>query len=71
MSWSDRIAARAAVPSRAGVFADAVAARHRGDPAAWLRCSTRTVGVVRVLVHRRRVVPGDEGDEQPQVLGDR
>lgn len=56
MSWSDRIVSRATVTSRARPFADAVAARHRGDPAAWLRCSTHTGGVARVLLHRRREV---------------
>lgn len=56
MSWNDRIVARAMVTSHAAPFADAVAARHRGDPSAWLRCSTRTGGVARVLLHRRREV---------------
>jgi hypothetical protein len=43
--------------TRAARFADAVAARHHGDPGAWLRCSTRSAPPARVLLRRRRVVP--------------
>jgi hypothetical protein len=56
MTGSDRIVTRAVETTRAARFADGIAARHAGDPGAWLRCAVRTVGVARVLLRRRRVV---------------
>jgi len=55
MPWSDRIVSRSAETTPAARFAGAVAARHAGDPGAWLRCAVRTSGVARVLLRARRV----------------
>lgn len=56
MSWSHCIVTRATETTGAARFAGAVAARHAGDPGAWLRCAVRTTGVARVLLRPRRVV---------------
>jgi hypothetical protein len=56
MTGSDRIVTRAVETTRAARFADGIAARHAGDPGAWLRCAVRAAGVARVLLRRRSVV---------------
>jgi hypothetical protein len=56
MPWSGRIVLRSSETTRAARFAGAVAARHAGDPGAWLRCAVRTSGAARVLLRRARVV---------------
>jgi hypothetical protein len=53
---SHRIVTRTMGMTCALRFADAVAARHAGDPGAWLRCAVRTTGVARVLLRRRAIV---------------
>ena len=56
MDWSERFVTRAMERTGAARFAGAVAARHAGDPGAWLRCAVRTTGVARVLLRPRRTV---------------
>jgi hypothetical protein len=56
VNWSARIVTRATGSTRAARFAGGVAARHAGDPSAWLRCTVRTAGSARVLLRRRRIV---------------
>ena len=55
MDWSHRLVTRTIGLMRAARFAEAVAARHTGDPGAWLRCAMGAVGAPRVLLRRRRV----------------
>ena len=56
MNPSHRIVTRTIGMTCAQRFADAVAARHAGDPGAWLRCAVRTTGVARVLLRRRAII---------------
>jgi hypothetical protein len=53
---SHRLVMRSNGVTRAARFADAVSARHAGDPGAWLRCAVGAGGVARVLLRRPRVV---------------